>query len=170
MWLVLGVVLLAVELRHFAFYALFGAIGAFAAALIAALVPSAVWLQVLVAVAAATVGIIAFRPMMSKAFHRHQEEAQIGRGVHGALVGEEVLTLDVVGGTHAPGHVRLAGERWLAVSGSEQRIPAGTPVLVTAVEGTKLIVWPVEGAAGYVDHHNLDALDAAPEDPEGDQR
>ena len=31
-WLILGVVLLAVELRHLAFYALFGAAGAFAAA------------------------------------------------------------------------------------------------------------------------------------------
>ena len=34
-WLILGVVLLAFEIHHFAFYALFGAIGAFAAAVVA---------------------------------------------------------------------------------------------------------------------------------------
>ena len=36
-WLVLGLVLLVVESRHLAFYALFGAAGAFAAALLEAL-------------------------------------------------------------------------------------------------------------------------------------
>ena len=34
-WLVLGVVLLVVELTHFGFFALFGALGAFAAAVVA---------------------------------------------------------------------------------------------------------------------------------------
>ena len=56
--------------------------------------------------------------MMSEAFHRRHEGKPLGRGVHGTLVGEEVLTLDAVGDAHHLGHVRLAGERWLAVSGS----------------------------------------------------
>jgi membrane protein implicated in regulation of membrane protease activity len=68
--------------------------------------------------------------------------------VHGGLVGQEVVTLDRVSGPGA-GHVRLAGERWLAVSGAGQPIPAGTTVLVTAVDGTTLVVWPVDG------HHHL---------------
>src|SRR4029079_17231416 len=38
-WLVLGVVLLAFELHHLAFYALFGALGAFAAAAVAVVWP-----------------------------------------------------------------------------------------------------------------------------------
>jgi membrane protein implicated in regulation of membrane protease activity len=150
-WLVLGVVLLAMEMQHFAFYAIFGALGAFAAAIVAVLAPSAFVLQVLVAVIAAGVGIKAVRPSVSKAFHERREGHHPGRGVHGALVGEEVLTLDVVGDTHHPGHVRLAGERWLAVSGSDQPIPAGTQVWVTGVSGTTLTVWPVAGAAGYLD-------------------
>jgi hypothetical protein len=41
--------------------------------------------------------------------------------------------------------VRLAGERWRAVSGSDVPIPPGTKVLVTAVQGTTLTVWPVDG-------------------------
>ena len=39
----------------------------------------------------------------------------------------------------------LAGERWLAVSGSDDPLPAGTKVLITGVEGTTLIVWPANG-------------------------
>ena len=61
------------------------------------------------------------------------------------LVGQEVLTLDRVGGLDQVGHVRLAGERWRAVSGAGVRIPPGTTVLVTAVRGTTLTVWPVGG-------------------------
>jgi membrane-bound ClpP family serine protease len=63
--------------------------------------------------------------------------------VHGGLVGQEALALDQIGGEHSIGHVRLAGERWLAVSGGPA-IRAGTPVLVTALRGTTLIVWPVD--------------------------
>ena len=49
-WLVFGVALLAVELHHLAFYAMFGAIAAFAAALVALVAPGAYPLQVGVAV------------------------------------------------------------------------------------------------------------------------
>jgi membrane protein implicated in regulation of membrane protease activity len=170
-WLVLGVVLLAIELHHFAFFALFGAIGAFAAALVAVVAPSAIPLQVLVAVLAAVIGVVAVRPKVSNALHsRH--EGKLGRGVHGTLLGEEVLTLDVVGDAHHPGHVQLAGERWLAVSGSERNIPAGTHVLVTAVQGTTLEVWPVEGETGYIDIEALHQRDSAQDeaDAEGDQK
>jgi membrane-bound ClpP family serine protease len=57
-----------------------------------------------------------------------------------------MLTLDLVGGLDRVGHVRLAGERWRAISGGDAPIPAGTRVLVTAVQGTTLIVWPIDGA------------------------
>src|SRR4051812_34294570 len=114
-WLILGVVLLAVEMRHLAFYALFGAAGAFAAAIVAAIAPSAYPAQVIVAVVVAAVGLVAVRPLVSEAMHRRYE-GRLGRGVHGSLIGEEVISLDVIGDAHQVGHVRLVGERWLAVS------------------------------------------------------
>jgi len=70
---------------------------------------------------------------------------QVARGVHGGLVGQEALALDEVGDAHAVGHVRLVGERWLAVSGSGVVIPPGTTVLVTQVQGTTLVVLPLDG-------------------------
>ena len=159
-WLILGVVLVAVEMHHLAFYALFGAAGAFAAAIVAAIAPEAYPAQVAVAVLVAAIGMIAVRPLVSDALHRRYE-GRLGRGVHGSLVGEEVLTLDVIGDSHQVGHVKLVGERWLAVSGSGLPIPAGTKVLVTAVQGTTLTVWPVDGQ-----HHPIvEGLDAGPVEP-----
>lgn len=160
-WVALGILLLVVEMHHLALYVLFGAIGAFAAAGVAGIAPSAIPLQIAVAVLASVVGIVLLRPYVSRSLH-HREETRAGRGVHGTLVGEEVLTLDLVGDETAPGHVRLAGERWLAVSGSDVAIPAGTPVIVTGVRGTTLTVWPTHGIVGYVDHHQLQ-----PGEPDG---
>jgi membrane-bound ClpP family serine protease len=70
----------------------------------------------------------------------------VARGVHGGLTGQEAVTLDEVTDAHRVGHVRLAGEKWLAVSGGGGLIAAGTTVLVAAVQGTTLVVWPVDGA------------------------
>jgi membrane protein implicated in regulation of membrane protease activity len=166
-WLMLGVVLLAVEMHHLQFYALFGAAGAVAAALVAALAPSAYPAQVAVAVTVAVIGGVAVRPMMSEAMHRRRG-GRLGRGMHGTLIGEEVLTLDAVGDSFHGGHVRLVGERWLAISGSGSPIPPGTRVLVTAVEGTTLTVWPVDGGT-YPIVDGINSNVEPPERAEGEQ-
>jgi membrane protein implicated in regulation of membrane protease activity len=141
-WVVLGVGLLLFEMHHMAFYALFGAIGALAAAVVAAFLPDAILLQGLVAVVLTVLGVVLARPHMGRVFHK-QRGGHVTRGVHGGLIGQEAVTLDEVGDEHSIGHVRLAGERWLAISGGNN-IPQGTPVLVTALRGTTLIVWPVD--------------------------
>jgi len=143
-WIAVGVVLIAVELHHLAFYALFAAVGCFAGAAVASVAPDALAAQVVTAVVVAAAGIMFARGRVSAAFtHRH--EGDHVPGVHGGLVGQEVLTVDRVGGLDGIGHVLLAGERWRAVSGSDEPIPAGTKVLVTAVQGTTLVVWAVGG-------------------------
>jgi membrane protein implicated in regulation of membrane protease activity len=142
-WIAVGVVLIAVELHHMAFYALFAALGCFAAAALSSVAPGAVAGQVATAVLVAAAGIVLVRGRVSAAF-AHRYESEHVPGVHGGLVGQEVLTLDLVGGLDQVGHVRLAGERWRAVSGGDAPIPAGTKVLVTAVRGTTLTVWPVD--------------------------
>jgi membrane protein implicated in regulation of membrane protease activity len=167
-WLVIGVVLLLAELRHLAFYLLFVGVGCLAAAAVALAAPSAIGAQAAVAVVVAAAGVTAVRPVMSRAFHQHRG-GQVARGVHGGLLGQEALTLDVVGTVHERGHVRLGGERWLAVSGAGQPIRPGTPVVVTAVEGTTLTVWPTDvsfpgakgPAAGELPHPDESPLDGA---------
>ena len=93
--------------------------------------------------ATAGVGIVGVRPYVSRAV-MHRRGTRVAHGVHGGLVDSEVQALDRIGGETAPGHVKLSGERWLAVSGDGRVIEPGTTVLVTAVKGTTLTVWPLD--------------------------
>jgi membrane protein implicated in regulation of membrane protease activity len=141
--LVFGIVLLLVELHHLAFFALFVAVGAFVATLVALVAPDAYLAQGAAAVSVSIIGVVAIRPYAERAYRSHRRSGHVAHGVHGGLIGAEAVTLDPVGDAHDVGHVRLAGERWLAVSGGgADRIPSGTRVVVTAVHGTTLTVWP----------------------------
>jgi membrane protein implicated in regulation of membrane protease activity len=162
-WVIVGVVLLLVEMHNLAFFAVFAAIGAFAAAGVAAVAPDAIAAQAVVASALGLSGMVAVRPWVSRAIDARRT-GEVIRGVHGGIVGTEGVTLDEVGDAHHAGHVRLTGERWLAVSGGGQRIPAGVPVIVTAVRGTTLVVWPAE-----IDSHEIGPVGPgeAPDGAEG---
>lgn len=151
-WVALCVVLVLIELHHLAFYSLFAAIGCAAAAVVAVFAPDAIVAQGIVAAVVSVLGVVLARPYVSKAFHQHKG-GHVAVGVHGGLVGQEALTLDRVGDQHDAGHVRLAGERWLAITGGPP-IVAGQSVIITAVRGTTLEVWPLDFTA-------LDAPDTA---------
>jgi membrane protein implicated in regulation of membrane protease activity len=145
-WVLAGVVLLLFEMHHLAFYALFLAIGAFAAAVVSVAAPDAYVVQAGAFIGLSVVGVVGARPFVSQAFH-HRRGGHVALGVHGGIVGQQAVTLDEVGDLHQIGHVRLAGERWLAVTGG-QKIEPGQPVVVTAVRGTTLEVWPVDELQG----------------------
>jgi membrane protein implicated in regulation of membrane protease activity len=141
-WILIAVILIAVEMHHLAFFAMFGAIGAAAAALVSLVTPSAVVVQIAVAMAVGAVGIGLARPHMSRAFAHRSGGARIG-GVHGGLVWAIGVTTDEVARDSA-GHVRILGENWLAVASADEAIPTATKVVVTAVNGTTLTVQPVQ--------------------------
>ncbi|MDO8364087.1 MAG: NfeD family protein [Actinomycetota bacterium] len=141
-WVVIAAALVAVEMHHLAFYAMFAAAGALAAALVAVLAPSVVPLQIGVGIGVAAAGILLVRPYVSRAFAPRGPGARIG-GVHGGLVASRGITLDDV--TSEPvGHVRILGERWLAVAWEGQPIQPQTPVIVMDVTGTTLTVRAAE--------------------------
>jgi membrane protein implicated in regulation of membrane protease activity len=164
-WLVLGVLLVFVELHHLAFFALFGAVGAFAASLAGLLAPPAVALQVVVFAAVALVGVLAVRPSVSRAYERRHPGQHVAGGVHGGIVGQQAVALDEVGDEGLVGHVRLFGERWLAQSGEGRPIEPGRTVTVTAVVGTTLVVWPSDGMFSLPD---AEAPDSGERDATGD--
>jgi membrane protein implicated in regulation of membrane protease activity len=143
-WVVVGVGFLIFELHHVAFYAIFVALGCFAAAAVALLADDAYGLQAGVASVVAVGGAVGVRPFVSAAYERRRTVQHVAKGVHGGIIGHEAVTVDTVGDGKDPGHVRFAGERWLAVSGSGDELPAGTRVTITAVSGTTLTVWPLE--------------------------
>lgn len=137
-WIIIAVLLVAVEMHHLAFFAVFAAAGAVAAAVVAAFAPSAYGWQVAVASAVAIIGVVAVRPYVSRAF-AHRGEGIVVHGVHGGLVGAQAMTIDEVT-AHATGHVYLLGESWLAVTTDGITIAPGTAVQIAAVKGTTLTV------------------------------
>ncbi len=160
-WIVLGLGLLYFELHHLAFFALFAAIGSFAAAVTALVAPDAIVVQALVAVMVTVLGVVAVRPFASKAIQKNRRGGHVAHGVHGGIVGQTAFTLDEVGTVQQVGHVRLAGERWLAVSGSQQVIPPRTEVTVTALSGTTLVVWPTHELFDHPSGAVLPLLDSS---------
>jgi membrane protein implicated in regulation of membrane protease activity len=144
-WLVAGGVLLGVEIISLVFFAAFLGVGSFAAAIAAAL-GADTWLQVLVFVLVALLGILLGRPPLMRALRAHRDTTSYP-GVHG-LVGQRAVTVDVVGDEHHPGHAMLAGERWLAVTDAAQPLQPDLVVTVAAVRGTTLVVRPPQAEPG----------------------
>jgi membrane protein implicated in regulation of membrane protease activity len=141
-WLVLGVGLLLAELHTASFYVIFLGVGALVAGVLALVLPdSPIWIQAFVALVVAVVGVALVRPRFATRFLRHEGGAA-SRGVHGGFVGEHALATDAIGDELHPGHVRLAGESWLAISHDGSQIGGQASVIVTAVRGTTLVVRP----------------------------
>ena len=65
--------------------------------------------------------MVLIRPRFAKRYLQHSERRPPRRAVYGGFVGERALATDPIGDELHPGHVRLAGESWLAIShdGSE---------------------------------------------------
>jgi membrane protein implicated in regulation of membrane protease activity len=144
-WFVPALALLVVELHSATFYAIFLAAGAFAGGVLAFFLPdSPVWVQALLALVVAMGGVVIVRPWLSPRLRR-RGEAPLTPGVHGGFIGQAALALDAIGDELHPGHVRLAGETWMAFSDGRP-IADGDPVIVTAVRGTTLAVRPASGS------------------------
>jgi membrane protein implicated in regulation of membrane protease activity len=107
--------------------------------------PHAYLVQAAVLIGVTGLGVTAVRPVVSKVYERRHPGGLRVKGVHGGLVGQAAITLDRVASEKDVGHALLAGERWLAISGDGRAIDAGSHVTVTAVVGTTLVVWPVDG-------------------------
>ena len=144
-WFIAALALLVIELASTTFYSIFLAIGAFAAGLVAFFLPDTpVWIQAIVAIGVAIAGVVVGRPFLSSRL-RNTGDRPLTPGVHGGFVGQRALALDEIGDELHPGHVRLAGEVWLALTESASPIATGASVIVTAVRGTTLAVRPADG-------------------------
>lgn len=145
-WLLAGLALVALEVHSQAFYALFLALGAFVATIVA-LFPTEVWLQAVIAAVVAAAGTMLVRPTLARVSARHLGPTLSLPGASDSLVGQQALTVDAVGDENHPGHARLAGERYLAMTVDAGRLlEPQTPVTVVAVRGTTLVVAPLQGS------------------------
>ena len=144
-WLVVGLLLVALEVHSQAFFAIFLAIGAFAATVVS-VVGAPIWLSTVIFAAVAVGGTLLVRPSLKRISDRHLGARLALPGASDSLVGSRALTLDTVGDEHHPGHARLAGENWLAVTEEPGGVAAQTQVMVVEVRGTTLVVMPFTGS------------------------
>jgi len=154
LWLAVALAFGVAEMLTLAFYAIFFVIGGLAAAVAAQLGYSQV-VQVIVFCLVSIGGVLAARPSMMRYLRR--------RGVPGLLsgaqsmIGVEAPVVDEILDAHHPGHVRIAGENWPAVSSDGTLITTGSTVRVEGLRQATLIVTLVSAPAP-----SADATAAAP--------
>jgi membrane protein implicated in regulation of membrane protease activity len=132
-WIAFALGMAVVEVASVAFYAVFLAAGAIAAA-IAALLGADVIVQAAVFLVIALVGILAIRPTII----RRRRPALVS-GAQG-MIGQTGVVIDPIQDEHNGGHVRLAGESWPAVSADGRPIAADATVTVLEIRGSTLVV------------------------------
>ncbi|TMD41939.1 MAG: hypothetical protein E6I88_06235 [Chloroflexi bacterium] len=55
-------------------------------------------------------------------------------------VGQQAVLTEPIPGNGEPGHLKIAGESWPALTEDGAALPASTPVIVTALRSTVLMV------------------------------
>jgi membrane protein implicated in regulation of membrane protease activity len=118
------------------------AIGAAVSAVLAFADVAIAW-QWLAFVAVSGIAFAGLRPFARRLDERAGSSEGIGSR---RLIGRSGTVLEAIE-PHHPGLVRVEREEWRAEAADHEAIPAGTPVRVTQVEGTRVIVSPMEEPA-----------------------
>lgn len=122
------------------FFLLPFAVGA-AAAAVAGFAGGSATISWLVFVAVSAVALGALVPLRTRLDQR-TGHAKVGAG---RWVGREAVVLKAIpGGTGSTGLIRLDREEWRAESLTGAAIPEGCTVLVSRVDGTRLVVVPLD--------------------------
>ncbi|ROQ40899.1 membrane protein implicated in regulation of membrane protease activity [Frondihabitans sp. PhB188] len=145
LWIGLILLFVIVEVTTVEFTFLMLAIGS-VGGLLAGLFGGEFWLQVIVAAIVSLLLLFTVRPPLLRALKRGGDQTKTGVEALLGLAG--IVVVPVVGGDPAagPGQVKLSnGETWsarlLAPEGSGT-LDTGTPVVVTAIEGSTAVVVP----------------------------
>lgn len=147
LWLALILVFIIIEVASVEFTFLMLALGS-AAGLLTDVFAGPFWLQVLVAALASVLLLFTVRPPMLRALKRGGDPALSNIEALLGTRGEVVLPIVDGAGPRNLGQVKLSnGETWtarlLAPEGTGT-VPAGTTVVVTAIEGSTAVVVPAE--------------------------
>lgn len=108
------------------------------AAMIAALLGAALWLQIGIFLVVSVGLLLLLRPVTEKLL-----KPRIKRTNLDAVIGSEGVVTKTIDNTAAQGQVKLGAMEWTARSTSGTEIPAGTRIRVDRIEGVKVFVSPV---------------------------
>jgi membrane protein implicated in regulation of membrane protease activity len=135
-WVIVAIAFAVVEIVTVAFFAVFITIGALGAA-VASLLGFNLLVQAIVLGVVGIVGIAAARPFLVDRLHIGSHRLLSGAD---NMIGHEGVLSDAIVGNSRPGHLQIAGESWPAVTDDASSIPAQTPVTVTGLRGSTLVV------------------------------
>ena len=133
-WLVLLVVFAATEAATVGLTSIWFAAGALAA-LVAALLGGALWIQITLFLAVSILCMAAVRPLAKKHLNSKVEHTNADR-----VIGAEAQVTEDIDNIHGKGAVIIRGMTWSARSQDGAPIPTGTLVKVLRIEGVKVFV------------------------------
>lgn len=138
-WLVLLVILLAVELATMGLTTIWFAGGSLAAFFVS-LAGGSTMIQILVFLAVAVILLIFTRPFAVKYINRDRVKTNAD-----SLIGKTAVVTEAIDNLAGRGQARVNGQMWTARTKDEnQKIPADTKVKILEISGVKLIVEPEE--------------------------
>ncbi len=135
-WVIVAIAFAVVEVMTVAFFAVFITIGALGAAVVS-LLGFGLLVQAIVLGVLGVAGIMIARPFLVERLHIGRPTLRSGAD---SMVGQQVILLEPIVGVGQPGHVKIAGELWPALTEDGSPVPANTLVVVTALRSTTLIV------------------------------
>lgn len=135
-WVIVAIAFAVLEVVTLAFFAVFITLGAVGAAL-ASLLGFNLLVQVIVLGIVGIVGIVAARPFLMQRLHVGRHRLLSGAD---SMIGQQGVLADPILGPSRPGHIQIAGELWPAIAEDATAIPTETPVVVTGLRGSTLIV------------------------------
>jgi membrane protein implicated in regulation of membrane protease activity len=140
-WMVLAAICIVAEIFTAGFFILWFGIGALVAGLLSLFELNAGWQW------AAFVVVSGVLFAVSRRFaERFTKQQPPGIGAD-RFIGKRGVVLEEVNNQKNSGRIRIDKEQWRADSDAEEIIPAGKKVEVTRVDGTHMIVKPIEEEA-----------------------
>ncbi len=136
-WLAVALAFAVAEMLTLAFFAVFAVVGALAGALAAATGLTLAG-QVVAFAVVSVLGMVAARPVLMGYLQRRRTPEVISGAQ--SMIGMMAPVVDEVTDTHRPGHVRITGETWPAITESSSPIPAGSTVKVVGLRNATLLV------------------------------
>jgi membrane protein implicated in regulation of membrane protease activity len=136
-WLAVALVFGVAEVLTTAIFAVFIVVGALAAAIVAQLGFS-ITIQVIVFAVVSIVGVAVARPPLMR-YIRSRRTPELMSGAQ-SMVGQQAPVVESIKDAHSPGHVRIAGEDWPALSQDGTAIDAGSTVRVVGLRQATLLV------------------------------
>ena len=133
-WLVIAVVMGVTEACTVQLVSVWFAIGS-AAACITSLFTDQIYIQVIVFVVVTAIALAVTRPLVKKLKRKRPEATNADR-----YIGKHGIVVQDIDNAHAKGMVKVDNEKWTARSADAQPIKQGESIIVTAIEGVKLIV------------------------------